>query len=143
MDFPIPWDTIGNINIVNFLQRNISTKFGAASHADTLWMHRITIPSFNYTEFNNIRCETPSLTATNTLAVGCYYNLSSLSPKYYITASERTIQWWKRGESNITMQEQYIIKSYHIILVTYCHTPGIKTGKCQIGQHRIQKQALC
>ena len=139
MDFPIPWDTIGNITTINFPERNGSTKFGAAPQAGTLWMHSITIPSFNYTGFNNIRYEKPNLTATNIPAVGCYYNLSSLSPKYYITASERTIQWWKRGESNITMQEQYIIKSYHIILVTYYHTPNIKTGKCQTGQHRKPK----
>jgi hypothetical protein len=42
-----------------------------------------------------------------------------------------------------TMQESYIIQAYHIILVTYYHTPNIKTGKCQTGQHRSQKQALC
>ena len=95
MDFPIPWDTIGNINIVNFLQRNISTKFGAAPHADTLWTRGITIPSFNYTGFNNIRYEKPNLTTMNIPAFGCYYNLSSLTPKYHTKASERNIQWWK------------------------------------------------
>ena len=57
-------------------------------------MHGITIPSFNCTGFNNIRYEKPNLTATNIPAVGCYYNVSSLTPKY-IKAPERTIQWWK------------------------------------------------
>jgi hypothetical protein len=54
MGFPIPWDTIGNITTINFPERNGSTKFGAAPQAGTLWMHSITIPSFNYTGFNNI-----------------------------------------------------------------------------------------
>jgi hypothetical protein len=78
MDFPIQWDTIGKIITVNFLERNVSAKFGAAPHSGTLRMYSVTIPNFNYTGFNNIRHKKPNLTATNIPVVGCYYNLSSL-----------------------------------------------------------------
>ena len=54
-------------------------------------MSYIRIPSFNCTEFNNI----PNLTASSIPAVGCFYNFSSLTPKYHIKTPERTIQWWK------------------------------------------------
>jgi hypothetical protein len=91
MDFPIQWDTIWNITTLNFPERNLFTKFRAAPHADTLWMHGITIPSFNHIGFNNIRYEKPSLTATNIPAIGYYYHLSSLPPKYHIKAPERII----------------------------------------------------
>ena len=91
MDFTISWDMIGNITTVNFPGKNISAKFGAVAHVDTLWMNYIRIPSFNYTGFNNIRYEKPNLTETSILAVGCFYNLSSLTPKYHIKAPERTI----------------------------------------------------
>jgi hypothetical protein len=94
MDFSIPWDTAGSITTVNFPERNISTKCGAATQAGTLWMHSIIIASFIYTGFNN-SYEKPKLTATNISAVGCYYNLSSLTPNYRIKGPERTIQWWK------------------------------------------------
>ena len=95
MDFPIPWDTKGNITTVKFPKRNVSTKFGAAPHADTLWIIGITDPSFNCSGFNNTRYEKPNLTTMNIPAFGCYYNLSSLTPNYRIKGPERTIQWWK------------------------------------------------
>lgn len=54
-----------------FSRKNVSAKFGAAPHADTLWTRGITIPSFNYTGFNNIRYEKPNLTATSIATVDC------------------------------------------------------------------------
>ena len=142
VDFPISWDTIGIITTVNFPGKNVSAKFGAVAHVDTLWMNYIRIPSFNYTGFNNIRYEKPNLT-TKIPAVGCCITLAVYHPHTTSRPQKGLYNGGKLGESNITMQEPYIIQACHIILVIYYHTPNIKTGKCQIGQHKSQKQALC
>lgn len=103
----------------------------------------INIPSFNYTRLNNIIYEKPNLTATLAiLAVGCQYDLHSLTTRYHMETPDRTVWWWKHGGLQEIMQEQYITQAYYSTLVTYCHSLNTRNDKFGLNSTKIQSNNI-